>query len=102
MRHFSCDACGKAMDSDADRFTVHIEVYPSQDTESLSQADLDCDHLEAMSEMLSEQEDPNADPADALPSYRKLRYELCPSCQARFVRDPLGLESSQKFHFSKN
>ena len=33
---------------------------------------------------------------------RELRYDLCPECRKKFVRDPLGKEAAQKFDFSEN
>ncbi|VTR98070.1 hypothetical protein [Tuwongella immobilis] len=103
MMPFSCDACGKALTSET-RFTVQIEVYPAPDLAQLPPADPDCDHLDAMHELICEQEEADSD-SDLnllLPAYQKMQYALCPACQKRFLQDPLGLDSTTKLHFSEN
>jgi hypothetical protein len=47
-------------------------------------------------------EDNLDDPDLAEPTYKQFRYDLCPECHKKFLRDPLGKEVAQKFHFSKN
>ena len=64
--------------------------------------DLDQDHMDALSEMLDECEADDSPADDAPPTYKRVQYDLCPECQKRFLRDPLGKEASQKFHFSEN
>ncbi len=43
------------------------------------------------------------DPGDVeLRPARHFRYDLCPECRRRYLRDPLSKDSSQKFDFSEN
>ena len=66
------------------------------------EADLDEDHMEAVSQLLREMED-NLDDLDGVePAQHHFRYDLCPECRKKFVRDPLGKDAAQKFDFSEN
>ncbi|OAI54569.1 hypothetical protein AYO44_03225 [Planctomycetaceae bacterium SCGC AG-212-F19] len=103
MLHFTCDICGKdLLPHDDHRYVVKIEVFAAHDPREITEADLDEDHMEAVSELLREADDNVADPDLAAPAYKKFRYDLCPECQTKFLRDPLGKESEQKFDFSEN
>ena len=58
--------------------------------------------MEAVSELLREEEESLADTEATTPVYKNFRYDLCPECHKKFLNDPLGKETAQKFHFSKN
>ena len=102
MLHVTCDLCGKeVVPGDDHRYVVKIEVFPAQDPMEITEADLDEDHMEAVSELLKELED--ADAGLELPEVSKhFRYDLCCECHQRFLRDPLGKEQQHKLFFSKN
>ena len=101
MTHITCDHCGKQLRSGQEHFIVKIEVFAAHDPAEITEADLEEDHMEAVSQLLREMED--ADDAEALePVSRRLRYDLCPDCRQRFLRDPLRKDSIQKFDFSEN
>jgi hypothetical protein len=103
MLHVTCDLCGKEICAGHDhRFVVKIEVFAAHDPAEITEADLDDDHMEAVSELLREMEDSLEDPDIVEPAYKNFRYDLCPECHKRFLRDPLGKEMAQKFDFSKN
>jgi uncharacterized protein YlaI len=103
MLHFSCDGCGKELTpSGVDRFVVKIEAYAAHEPAELTEADLDEDHLEVVSQLLRDEEDSLDDPDLMTPSYKNFRYDLCPECHKRFLRDPLSREAVQKFDFSEN
>ena len=104
MLHITCDVCGKELTSGRDdqRYVVKMEVYAAQDPAVLTEADLDEEHMEAVSQLLQEEEDELADPDLTSPQQRNFRYDLCPECHKRFLRDPRGKEGAQKFDFSKN
>lgn len=102
MLHITCDLCGKEMMLGEDqRYVVKMEVYAAHDPAKITEADLDDDHLEAVGELLRELED-SGDSAVLEPVTRHFRYDLCPACQKKYVRDPLGREAAQKFDFSEN
>ncbi len=98
MQHFSCDLCGKDLTDVAGRYVVNMEVFAAHDPAELTAEDLSDDHLEEMGELLREGDASDLEPA---PAYKKLRYDLCTSCHAKFLADPLGREA-QKFDFSSN
>jgi hypothetical protein len=100
MQHFSCDLCGKPIGcGDERRYVVKLEVFAAHDPAELTDADLDVDHMEEVSQMISEE----SEPADGLaPAFKQFRYDLCPDCHTKFLRDPLNKESAQKFDFSEN
>jgi hypothetical protein len=101
MQHFTCDVCGKPMTPGDDRrYVVKMDVYAAHDPAELTDADLDTDQLDEVSEMLSDET--AAEPADLAPAFKQFRYDLCPDCHTKFLRDPLNKDAAQKFHFSEN
>lgn len=101
MIHVSCDGCGKSIRPGNDHhYVLKVEVFAAHEPPALTEADLDEDHLEAVSEMLCALEESGE--SEPPPSSQQNRYDLCRSCRERFLRDPLGKETVQKFDFSKN
>jgi len=100
MLHFSCDHCGKELrPGEERRFVVRIESHAADDPSEITEADLDVDHLQEVSKLLCDQEDEGIAVEETT---SKFRYDLCPECHRRFVRDPLGKETVHKLYFSKN
>lgn len=101
MLRFTCDLCGKDLaPGHSRRYVVRIEVFAAHDPHELTDADLDEDPMEELSAALADlDDDETADPA---PTAKKLRYDLCPHCHQKFLRDPLSKESATKFDFSEN
>ena len=101
MLHFSCDLCGKELQPDADRrYVVKMEIYAAHDPNELTEDDLDDDHLETLGDLLQQIEEDGLED-DLTPMYKQIRYDLCPDCHKRFLRDPLNKEA-HKFDFSEN
>ena len=99
MLHFSCDLCGKDLTDGAEcRYVVRMEVFAAADPGQLTDADLSDDQLEAIGQLLRDEDDSDLEPA---PTFKKLQYDLCTTCHKKFLADPLGRES-QKFDFSEN
>jgi hypothetical protein len=104
MMHITCDLCGKSLRPGEDhRFVVKVEVFAAHDPSEITEADLDDDHMEAVSDLLQEMEDGREVEA-AEPPYQHFRYDLCPECRRKFVANPLNREpaAAQKFGFSEN
>jgi hypothetical protein len=102
MVHVTCDLCGKElMPGDDHGYVVKIEVYASHDPTELTEGDLDEDHMEEVSQLLQDMEE-NLTDVELTPAYKNFRYDLCPTCHKKFLRDPLGREAAQKFDFSEN
>ena len=58
MLHITCDLCGKEISCQADhRYVVKIEVFAAQDPAKLTEADLDEDHMELVSQLLRDEEE---------------------------------------------
>jgi len=102
MMHFTCDQCGKEMRAEHEpRYEIKIECRAVHDVTELTDEDLDIDHVETLSELLRDLEEGAESPL-LPPPRREFRYDLCPECHVRFLRDPLGKEQPQKLHFSEN
>lgn len=98
MIHYSCDMCGKEIPGgDNGRYVVRIEVYAAHDPATLTDDDLDADAVESLSQMLANAA-PDADLAAQLPPARsELRYDLCPKCHQRYLRNPLAQKAALQF-----
>ena len=58
MLHVTCDLCGKELCPGHDqRFVVKVEVFAAHEPAKITEADLDDDHMEAVSELLREMEE---------------------------------------------
>lgn len=103
MLHFTCDQCGKKLRPDNnDHYVVKVEIYMPQDPAEITEDDLDQDHMEAVSQLIQDMEENLEDPQELEPQHQQLRFDLCHQCRAKYLRDPLGKESAQKFDFSEN
>lgn len=99
MLHFTCDVCGRPLGER--RFVVKMEVYPTFDAEEIDEDDLDADHLQEISELIEEMELTGNHELDDCDS-KDFRFDLCPECRKRFVKDPLGRDSMRRLNFSEN
>ncbi len=99
MLHFSCDVCGRHLGEE--RYVVKVETYPAFDPEEIDEADLDADHLEEISATIEAMEAAGQFELEECGS-KTFRYDLCPACHRRYVKDPLGRESLRRVDFSKN
>ncbi len=103
MMHFSCDLCGRDLSGkEVARYVVRMEVFPAQPAEAEVLNDPDHDPLETMHAMLSDLSEEELNAPVPTPVYTQLRYDLCGKCHARFVRNPLRRDATQKLNFSEN
>src|SRR5437588_11721416 len=80
MLHVTCDLCGKELCPGHDhRYVVKMEVFAAHDPAKITEADLDDDHMEAVSELIREMED-HPEQSELVETYKHLRYDLCPEC----------------------
>jgi hypothetical protein len=101
MMHVTCDLCGKQLRPGEDHYVVKIEVIAGHDPAELTEEDLEEDHMEAVSQLIRQME--AGECSDEVgPASHHLRYDLCPECRQRYLRDPLSKDAAGKFDFSEN
>ena len=83
------------------RYVVRIEIEAKFDVLG-EEPDDDRDHLLELHEILERVDDGEDQPAIDEDVYRKQRFDLCPECYRKFVKNPLGRELSSPLGFSKN
>lgn len=99
MKHFTCDVCGRAIAQE--RYVARIEVAAAFDPEQLDEMNADSDHLEQIADEIAELDDtaqfslPETGP-------KTFEFDLCATCQRRFVRDPLPRLTRTPLKFSPN
>jgi hypothetical protein len=81
---------------------VKIEAFAAHDPNEITSADLDEDHMEAVGQLLRDMDDETLASTDIVEPYKNFRYDFCPDCHQKFLRDPLAKETAQKFEFSEN
>lgn len=102
MVHFTCDLCGKDLTASGEaRYVVKIAAYAGFDPTEITDEDLDDDHMEAIAEILQREEGLSAEELDAQ-EYKGFRFDLCPCCHRRFIKDPLSREVLRSLNFSEN
>ena len=100
MLHFSCDLCGRRLD-EGRRFIAKVEVYPAFDPDEIDEDDLDADNLQELAAAIEAAE---AGEASALEDHgpQEFRFDLCPHCHQRYLKDPLGRDALRRLNFSEN
>ena len=104
MIRYSCDLCKRELDPEQSlRYVVKMEIYAALAPAGLSEDENDCDHLQEIQDVLENMED--ADTCEIGEDvYQQLRFDLCPECRKRFLKNPLGREiaAAKAVGFSKN
>jgi len=102
MIHFTCDLCRRELDPENDlRFVVKMEVYAAFDPIEGDEVDPDRDHLQEIHEIIERMDDASSDDVGD-DVYQQFRFDLCPECRQRFVKNPLGRNRAEQFDFSEN
>jgi hypothetical protein len=102
MIHFCCDVCQRTIDSENElRYVVRMEVYAALDSAADHEDASDRDHLEEIQDILQRVEDEENDRIGS-DVYQQLRFDLCPECRVRFLKNPLAREAIKQFDFSPN
>jgi hypothetical protein len=99
MLHFSCDLCGQQLNDR--RFVVRAEVFPVFDPEEIGEDDLDVDNLQEVAQVIEEMESTGESKLDDIEP-KSFRFDLCPECQQKFIKDPLNREAASRLNFSEN
>jgi hypothetical protein len=86
----TCDRCGEPLLVRSDvRYEVRIEVKAAYDPLEITDDDLDQDHAARIKELLRQMEGLSEQEAQDQ-VYRAFKFDLCPACQKRYLKDPLG------------
>ena len=96
MIRYSCDLCKRDLDPEDDlRYVVKMEVYAAFDPAAANEDEDDRDHLQEIQDMLERLEDADDDQiGDDV--YQQLRFDLCPECRKKFLKNPLGPRSHRR------
>jgi hypothetical protein len=102
MIRYTCDLCKRELDPQDDlRYVVKMEVYAAFDPTAAGCDEDDRDHLEEIHDIIERMEDATSDQiGDDV--YQQLRFDLCPECRRKFIKNPLGREVAKAFGFSSN
>lgn len=102
MIHYTCDDCKREIDPAEElRYVVKMEVYAAMEPVEIDDVEEDRDHLLEIHEIL---ERSFADGSECVSDdvYKKLRYDLCPRCHQKFMKNPIRREAAPQFGFSSN
>ncbi|MDA0836085.1 MAG: hypothetical protein O2955_20665 [Planctomycetota bacterium] len=99
MLHFTCDLCGSPMNDH--RYVVKVSVYPAFDPEEITEDDVEADHLKDVSDVLEQMEASGKLELEDC-SAKSLRFDLCPECRKKYLKDPLARDSGRRLKFSQN
>ncbi len=101
MIHYTCDCCKRSLDPDDLRYVVKMEVYAAFDPGAIDELDDDRDHLQEIQEILQSSKEP-LDEQVSRDVYEQLRFDLCPDCRQKLLKNPLGRTLLSQFDFSEN
>lgn len=89
MRKMTCDRCGKGLLIEEDvRYEVSIEVVCAYDPMEVTASDLARDRRAEIKSLLEKLA--GADPQEIADQvYKKFSFDLCPSCQREYIKEPL-------------
>ncbi len=91
MHGLTCDLCGETLLVDSDvRYRVKIDVFAAYDPLEIAPSDLDRDLEGEMAELIGRMKEMNSGELEDQ-VHRRFEFDLCPPCQRRYLRDPLGL-----------
>lgn len=99
MLHFTCDLCGNPMNDH--RYVVKVAVYPAFDPEEITEDDVEADHLQDVSDMLAQMEASGKMELEDCGA-KTLRFDLCPECRKKYLKDPLARDTGRRLKFSQN
>ncbi len=101
MIHYSCDRCRRTLESDELRYVVRLEIAATIDGNGVDDWEDDRDHLLEVDEILELAESLESELVGA-DVHERRKFDLCPDCYRKFVRNPLGCEIASPVEFSDN
>lgn len=103
MINYSCDLCKRKLDPHEDlRYVVKIQISAAFDPVGVEdENEDDRDYLEEIQDILERLESSQGDQIGE-DVYQELRFDLCPECRRKFLKNPLGRENAKLLGFSDN
>jgi len=102
MIHYSCDRCKRIIDPDQDlRYVVKIEIQAAMEPQDTNEDEEDRDYLLEIEDILERMDD-DEEMTVGDDIYQKRRFDLCPECYRKFIKNPVGFEAASKLGFSQN
>lgn len=90
MNHRTCDICAKELPRDAEvRYEVKIEIKAAYDPLNVTEDDLAKDYRAEIAKVLQQLEGVSVAEAQNQ-VYRMFHFDLCPTCQRKYVCNPLA------------
>ncbi len=101
MIHYSCDRCRRSIESDELRYVVRLEIDASIGDGMCMDEWEDRDHLTEVGQILDDAESLHDDLIGP-DIHERRKFDLCPECYRKYVRNPLGCEVASPVEFSDN
>jgi hypothetical protein len=83
-----CDRCGQPIEEGALRYEAKIQVFAAYDPLEITFEDLTKDHTAEIERVAKECEGLSEE-ALMRDVYVDFRFDLCPSCQKEYIKDPM-------------
>lgn len=94
MIAYRCDGCGRDIRPADLRYEVSIDVRAAYDEVRVGLLELVQDHRKELLSLIDKLKDKS--PEDIEESvYKKIKIDLCPSCQRAYIHDPLRFHPEQ-------
>jgi hypothetical protein len=87
----ACDRCGQPLEDGALRYVAKVQVYAAYDPLEITFEDLAVDQEEQIARILEECRDLTEEEL-MRDVYVDFRFDLCPSCQKSYIKDPMPVE----------
>lgn len=94
MVTYCCDGCGVDLAQKALRYTVDIDVRAAYDKMEVGLTELVRDHRAEMLALIERLKHKSANEIEET-IYKRIRLDLCPSCQRAFIENPLRFHPEQ-------
>ena len=102
MIHYSCDRCGRPISAcESMRYVVKMEIEATIEPTPQESAEDEHDCLLEMDNTLERLEQEFGDDCESI-VYERKRFDLCPECYRKFIKNPVGREKMVPFGFSHN
>ncbi len=89
MLKYTCDICEVELDDEDLMYDVNIEVRAKYKRIEIDLSDLLEDHMEEIKQLIEKTKDLSAEKLQNS-VYKSFSFHLCPACQMRYLKDPLG------------